>query len=190
MNYRISLNLMRLRGAKLCSVTLDGKPVNCLVVPVQDNHISVTVDPKTRQPKDAYFNLLADAPSDAYYDKVLHENPNAKLPRHMVYNNPSQESRKRMEKHMEQKLRNDQQYMAQHPSDDDIAKRAKYGLRNELYLGRAYSLEAQNEYRGSAPKAETGDYQPTKEEMNQQQQPSATVNQYIHESTRYDDLPF
>lgn len=170
MNYRQSINLMQLRGAQLCSATINGQKVNVVMIPVQDNHISVTVDPQTRQPNAAYLNLIADEPGNAYYDKILRENPKASLPSHMLYNNPMPEARKRLDALMEQKLRNDANYMATNPTNEDIAKRAHYDVRRTLYVGRAYSLGQPNEFRGSAPQAEVSAYQPTGEEAGTQQQ--------------------
>ena len=170
MNYRQSINLMLLRGAQLCSATINGQKVNVVMIPVQENHISVTVDPQTRQPNAAYLNLIADEPGNAYYDKILRENPKATLPSHMLYNNPMPEARKRLDALMEQKLRNDANYMATNPTNEDIAKRAHYDVRRTLYVGRAYSLGQPNEFRGSAPQAEVSAYQPTGEEAGTQQQ--------------------
>lgn len=170
MNYRQSINLMQLRDAKLLQVEINGRKVNAVVIPVQENHISVTVDPQTRQPNAAYLNLIADEPGNAYYDKILRENPKATLPSHMLYNNPMPEARKRLDALMEQKLRNDANYMATNPTNEDIAKRAHYDVRRTLYVGRAYSLGQPNEFRGSAPQAEVSAYQPTGEESGTQQQ--------------------
>ena len=169
MNYRQSINLMLLRGAQLCSATINGQKVNVVMIPVQENHISVTVDPQTRQPKDAYLNLIADEPGNAYYDKILRENPKANIPSHMLYNNPLPDARKRLDALMEQKLRNDAKYMATNPTDEEIAKQARYHGRRALYLGRAYSLGQQNECRGTAPQADTSAYQPTGQEGSVQQ---------------------
>lgn len=193
MNYRQSINLMLLRGAQLCSATINGQKVNVVMIPVQENHISVTVDPQTRQPKDAYLNLIADEPGNAYYDKILRENPKANIPSHMLYNNPLPDARKRLDALMEQKLRNDAKYMATNPTDEEIAKQARYHVRRALYLGRAYSLGNQNEFRGTAPQADTSAYQPTGQEGSVQQ----AVQQDNGQSQRLtsninpgDDLPF
>lgn len=193
MNYRQSINLMLLRGAQLCSATINGQKVNVVMIPVQDNHISVTVDPQTRQPKDAYLNLIADEPGNAYYDKILRENPKANIPSHMLYNNPLPDARKRLDALMEKKLRNDAKYMATNPTDEEIAKQARYGVRRALYIGRAYSLGQQNEFRGTAPQADTYAYQPTGQEggvqqavqqdNGQSQRPTSNINPG-------DDLPF
>lgn len=170
MNYRQSINLMQLRDAKLLQVEINGRKVNAVVIPVQENHISVTVDPQTRQPNAAYLNLIADEPGNAYYDKILRENPKATLPSHMIYNNPMPDARKRLDALMEQQLRNDANYMATNPTNEEIAKRAHYDVRRALYVGRAYSLGQPNEFRGSAPQAEVSAYQPTGEESGTQQQ--------------------
>lgn len=169
MNYRQSINLMQLRGSQLCSAEINGRKVNVIMIPVQENHISVTVDQQTRKPKDAYLNLLANEPGDAYYDKVLRENPKAKLPSHMLYNNPMPDARRRLEILREQQLRNTPEYMATNPTDEEVAKRAHYDVGRSLYIGRAYSIESQNEYRGTAPQTATSDYQPTGNELGQQQ---------------------
>ena len=129
-----------------------------------------TDSPQTRQPNAAYLNLIADEPGNAYYDKILRENPKATLPSHMLYNNPMPEARKRLDALMEQKLRNDANYMATNPTNEEIAKRAHYDVRRTLYVGRAYSLGQPNEFRGSAPQAEVSAYQPTGEEAGTQQQ--------------------
>lgn len=193
MNYRQSINLMLLRGAQLCSATINGQKVNVVMIPVQENHISVTVDPQTRQPKDAYLNLIADEPGNAYYDKILRENPKANIPSHMLYNNPLPDARKRLDALMEQKLRNDAKYMSTNPTDEEIAKQARYHVRRALYLGRAYSLGQQNEFRGTAPQADTSAYQPTGQEGSVHQ----AVQQDNGQSQRLtsninpgDDLPF
>lgn len=176
MNYRQSINLMQLRDAKLLQVEINGRKVNAVVIPVQENHISVTVDPQTRQPNAAYLNLIADEPGNVYYDKILRENAKANLPSHMLYNNPMPEARKRLDALMEQKLRNDANYMATNPSNEEIAKRAHYDVRRTLYVGRAYSLGQPNEFRGSAPQAEVSAYQPTGQESGIQQQAQPLPN--------------
>lgn len=181
MNYRQSINLMLLRGAQLCSATINGQKVNVVMIPVQENHISVTVDPQTRQPKDAYLSIIADEPGNAYYEKVLRENPKANLPSHMLYNNPLPDSRKRLDALMEQKLRNTPEYMATNPTDEEIAKRARYDVRRSLYLGRAYSFGQQNEFRGTAPQAETSAYQPTGQESSLQQSAQQDATQSLHQ---------
>lgn len=193
MNYRQSINIMLLRGAQLCSATINGQKVNVVMIPVQENHISVTVDPQTRQPKDAYLNLIADEPGNAYYDKILRENPKASLPSHMLYNNPLPDARKRLDALMEQKLRNDAKYMATNPTDEEIAKQAHYHVRRALYLGRAYSLGQQNEFRGTAPQADTSAYQPTGQEGSVQQavqQDNGQAQRLTSNINLGDDLPF
>lgn len=193
MNYRQSINLMQLRDAKLLQVEINGRKVNAVVIPVQDNHISVTVDPQTRQPNAAYLNLIADEPGNAYYDKILRENPKATLPSHMLYNNPMPDARKRLDALMEQKLRNDANYMATNPTNEDIAKRAHYDVRRTLYVGRAYSLGQPNEFRGSAPQAEVSAYQPTGEESGTQQAVQQDNNHPQRPTSNInpdDDLPF
>ena len=111
----------------------------------------------------------------------------------MLYNNPLPDARKRLDALMEQKLRNDAKYMATNPTDEEIAKQARYHVRRALYLGRAYSLGQQNEFRGTAPKADTSAYQPTGQEGSVQQ----AVQQDNGQSQRLtsninpgDDLPF
>lgn len=193
MNYRQSINLMLLRGAQLCSATINGQKVNVVMIPVQENHISVTVDPQTRQPKDAYLNLIADEPGNAYYDKILRENPKANIPSHMLYNNPLPDARKRLDALMEQKLRNDAKYMATNPTDEEIAKQARYHVRRALYIGRAYSLGQQNEFRGTAPQADTSAYQPTGQEGGVQQavpQDNGQAQRLTSNINPGDDLPF
>ena len=190
MNYRQSINLMQLRDAKLLQVEINGRKVNAVVIPVQDNHISVTVDPQTRQPNAAYLNLIADEPGNAYYDKILRENAKANLPSHMLYNNPMPDARKRLDTLMEQKLRNDANYMATNPPTEEIAKRAHYDVRRTLYVGRAYSLGQPNEFRGSAPQAEVSAYQPTGEESGTQQQAQPLPEPPKQNPSLGDDLPF
>lgn len=190
MNYRQSINLMQLRDAKLLQVEINGRKVNAVVIPVQENHISVTVDQQTRQPNAAYLNLIADEPGNAYYDKILRENAKATLPSHMLYNNPMPEVRKRLDALMEQKLRNDANYMATNPTNEEIAKRAHYDVRRTLYVGRAYSLGQPNEFRGSAPQAEVSAYQPTGEESGTQQQAQQLPNPPKPAPEPGDDLPF
>ena len=171
MNYRLSINLLKLQGAQLSSVNLGGRNVNCVILPIEPNHISVTADQQTRQPNGAYFNLLCDEPGNAYYNKLLQENPKAKMPSHMVYVNPMPDARKRLEVIREQQLRNDPDYMATNPTAEDITRRARYDVKRTMQIGRAYELTTANEYHGQAPAIQANAYQPTgQEQANQQQQ--------------------
>lgn len=170
MNYRLSINLLKLQGAQLSSVNLGGRNVNCVILPIEPNHISVTADQQTRQPNGAYFNLLCDEPGNAYYNKLLQENPKAKMPSHMVYVNPMPDARKRLEVIREQQLRNDTEYMATNPTADDITKRSRYDVKRTLHIGRAYELTPTNEYHGQAPAIQTAAYQSTGQEQTPHQQ--------------------
>lgn len=58
-NFNAKLNLMKLSRAGIMQIQGRGEVLRCLVIPVEENHIFVSIDEQTNRPKGAYLDLAA-----------------------------------------------------------------------------------------------------------------------------------
>ncbi|MDD3037946.1 hypothetical protein [Bacteroides sp.] len=158
-NYKGSINLMQLMGAKVVSMEVNGKPMNCVCIPVGWNDIAVTADKTTNEPNGAFLNLRGWE-TGANFRKACEERNTDKegyvAPSHQISVSYTESFQEAAQKSAEARLRNNAEFMKNNPTDDDIKKQAKYDVSNKSRVGTLTPLERQQPtaYAGQSPAAQ------------------------------------
>lgn len=178
MNNKASIDYLRLQGAEVKSVEINGKPMNCIVIPVAWNGIKVTADTATGSPVSATQYLREWETNQKYKDACIANHlgeADYLPPSHQISVSYSEELGGAYKKRHELRLRSDAKFMATHPTDDDIKKRAAYELSNQTRIGTVTPMKRQEPpiYTGAAPAVAVGSYIPP-----------------TNEDAQEDDLPF
>lgn len=155
MNHRSNIDLLALIGAELVSVNKNGKKMNCVVVPVDWNCISVTAN-KDGIPNHAYLNMVEWETSDKFREacESRHsDEPDYIAPSHQISVSYTKEFSDAANKKAEETLRKDGVYMAENPSDDEVRKKAEYQVRNRARIGYVTPIKRKEPaaYTGTAP---------------------------------------
>ena len=58
-NFNAKINLMKLSRAGIMQIQGRGETLRCLVIPVEENHLFVSVDEYSNKPKAAYLDVTA-----------------------------------------------------------------------------------------------------------------------------------
>lgn len=180
-NFKGSINLMQLIGAEIRSMEIAGTVRNVVVIPVNWNNIAVTTDKTTQKPNAAYMNLRAWETNNKFRQSCIEHNADKEgyvAPTHQLQNSYTQEFQEAAQKSAEARLRNDEKYMADNPSDDEIKTRARNEVSNKSRLGTLTPLSRKQPqtYTGQAEAAVAGEWQPPTPEQEQ--------------NAPKDDLPF
>lgn len=69
-NFNAKLNLMKLSRATITQIQGRGEVLRCLVIPVEENHLFVSVDEQTNRPKSAYLDLTAWEMQNPKYEET------------------------------------------------------------------------------------------------------------------------
>lgn len=163
MNYKGSLDLLKMRGARLVSIEIDGRPCNVVAVPVGYNDISVVAG-QDGEPRSAYLNFRMWTVPEAF--KKACRDRNAEVdgyepPSHQMKVSYREEFQERAIASAEKRLRADKDYMKSKPSDEEIAKAARYAVLDAAGIGTITPLQPQPraEYNAPAPTAQSAGYQ-------------------------------
>ena len=143
-NFKGSINLMQLMGAKVVSMEINGKPMNCVCIPTGWNDIRVTADKATNQPNGAYLNLRGWGTSPKFRQACEKNNADKEgyvAPSHQLHNSYSEEFQKAAIASAEARLRGDEEFMAKNPSEEDIKKQASYAVNDKSRIGTVTPLE-------------------------------------------------
>lgn len=164
-NFKGSIDLLKLKGAELRSIDINGTVRNVVVVPVDWNDIYVPIDNTTAAPSGAYLNLRAWETNEKYRQAAMESNSgkeNFVAPSHHLVVNYGEDSTKKAIDSITERLKKDPTYMSTNPSAEDIAKKAKFTLSNAAQLGKLTPLQPkqQQTYTSAAPIANTGAYTP------------------------------
>lgn len=172
MNNKASIDYLKLMGAQVMSVEVNGKRMNCVVIPCAWNGISVTADEKTGQPRSAFQNLREWETSAKYRQACLDNHKDEEgyqAPSHQISVSYSEELDNAYKRRIEERLRADAAFMATNPTDDDIKAKVTIELRNQLRIGYVTPLKRAEApaYAGSAPVAQNvSDWSPASAEAN------------------------
>jgi hypothetical protein len=177
-NFKGNINLMQFLGAEVRSMKIGGTVHNVVVIPVDWNDINITTDKTTLKPNAAYMNLRAWETNDKFRQSCMEHNADKEdytAPTHQIQNSYSQDFQELALKSAEARLRKDDKYMAENPSDDDIKTKARNEVSNKSRIGTLTPLARKQPqpYTGQAEAASAGEWQPP------------TENQEVK-----DDLPF
>ena len=178
-NFYSSIDPLKMVGAKLVSANVNGKQMNCILVPVNWNNIEVFKnDDGTFR---AHMGLDHWGVNENYRKACLERNAGKAdyvAPSHDVSVHYSEKFMEAATKSAEARLRKDATYMATNPTDEEIQKKAKYEVRNRARLGNMTPKTPRQavQYNGAAPTAGT---------MGEYKAPDA--NQPVEPE---DDLPF
>lgn len=171
-NFKGSINLMQLIGAEIRSMEIAGTVRNVVVIPVDWNNIAVTTDKTNQKPNAAYMNLRAWETNNKFRQACIEHNADKEgyvPPTHQLQNSYTQEFQEAAQKSVEARLRNDEKYMAENPSDDEIKTRARNEVSNKSRIGTLIPLsrKQQQTYVGQAEAAVAGEWQPPTPEQEQ-----------------------
>lgn len=164
MNYRSSIDLLDLVGARVQSTVVDGKTVNAIIIPTDWNDIKVTM--KDGAPSHAFLNKREWETSQKFREACMNnhkDDPDYVAPSHQISVAYSQEFEERAIASAERRLRADAEFMARGLSDEEIKKEAKYAVSNKSRIGYMTPLKRAEPvmYTGVAPAAQVvGEYVP------------------------------
>ncbi len=171
-NFRGSINLMQLTGAEVRSMEIAGAVRNVVVIPVVWNDIAVTTDKTTQKPNAAYMNLRAWETNNKFRQTCIEHNADKEdyvPPTHQLQNCYSLEFQEAAQKSVEARLRKDDKFMADNPSDDEIKTRARNEVSNKSRIGTLTPLTRKQPqpYTGQAEAAVAGEWQPPTAEQDE-----------------------
>lgn len=159
MNNKANIDYLKLMGAQVMTVAINGKNMNCVVIPCAWNGIHVTADKETGKPVGAYQNLR-EWETSAKFKQACVENHRDEegymAPSHQISVSYPEELETAYKKRIEERLRGDEAFMATNPTDEDIKKKASYELSNQTRIGYVTPLKRAEPapYAGSAPTAQ------------------------------------
>jgi hypothetical protein len=172
MNSKSSIDYLKLQGAQVMSVEINGRPMNCVVIPVAYNGITVTADKDTGLPNAAYQNLREWETSQKYKDACMANNtdkPDYIAPSHSIDVSYPEALETAYKKRYEELVRKDEKFMATNPTEDAIKDEAKNRYRRQLRIGTVTPLKRAEPqpFMGAAQAASsTGAWVPPPTEVN------------------------
>lgn len=181
-NFKGNINLMQLVGAKVVSMEVNGKSMNCVCIPAAWNDIYLSADKATNEPNGAYLNIRAWG-TGVKYRQVCEANNADKegyiAPSHQISTSYSEQFQKDAVAAAENRLRKNEELMAKNLPEEEIKKKALYTVSNKSRIGTLTPLEPQQ------PEAYTG-----------KAAPAQGISEWIppmedsEDSQSKDDLPF
>ena len=136
-NLSTSIDMLKLKGARILSIEIDGKPMNCMVYPLSWNDQKVLVD-EAGVPTHCYFDMMQWETNENFRKACLERNAdreNYVAPSHEVQVSYSKDFREAACKAAEKRLRADAAFMANNPSEEDIKKKAVYAVNDAARVG-------------------------------------------------------
>lgn len=134
-NFNLSVDLLKLQGAKVHGLNIDGRMRNCLVIPVAWNDIEVKVD-SNNVPQAAPLYLRGWETSDAYVNacKANHEDESDYVaPSHTLSVNYREEFTEKAIEAAYNRLKADPTKAGM--PEDELRKLAKYEVREKQRIG-------------------------------------------------------
>lgn len=142
--FRGKIDYLKLLGAQLRSVEVNGKAMNCVVIPVDYNDIFVSVDKQSGAPVAATQMLRFWEFSDNYRTKCMNNNasnPDYVAPSHKMVVSYGEEFQKRAIASAAKSVRANTEFMATNPTEDDIEKKAKMIVNDHSRIGDMTPLQ-------------------------------------------------
>lgn len=172
MNNKANFDYLKLQGAQVRSMEINGKVMNCIVIPVDWNGIYVTADKDTGAPVAAHQNTREWETSQKYKEACIANNVDKEgylPPSHQIQVSYPEELEKAYKKRLEAVVRADEKFMATNPSEEDIKKQVSYRFNDMTRIGYVTPLKKADApaYTATAPMAQNaGAYVPPSGEVN------------------------
>ena len=168
MNNKASFDYLKLQGAKGESVKVNGKMMNCVIIPVAWNGIRVNTDEKTGAIVSATQYAREWETNQKYKDACIanHQGEADYLPpSHQIAVSYPEELEKAYKERYREQLMADAEFMATNPTEEDIKRRVAILFSNQTRIGIVTPIKPKEApvLTGDAPAATTGAYIPTTE---------------------------
>lgn len=168
MNNKASFDYLKLQGAKVGSAEVNGKKMNCVIIPVAWNGIRVNTDEKTGAIVSATQYTREWETNQKYKDACIanHQGEADYLPpSHQIAVSYPTELEEAYKKRIREQLMADTTFMATNPTEEDIKKQVSYRFSDMTRIGTVTPLKPKEApvLTGDAPAISTGAYIPTTE---------------------------
>ena len=163
-SYRAGADLLKMVGARVVSMDVNGKAENFICIPARFNDITINADNEGR-PKSAFLNFNLWATNENFRKACLARNAekeNYQAPSHELSVSYSEDFQAAACRSAEKRLRANAEFMAKNPSEEDIKKQARWDVSNRSRFGFATPIQpkAAPTYQKTAPAAPAmGGYQ-------------------------------
>ena len=174
--FRMSLKLLDLKKASVASVAIDGKPMNCVVIPCAYNDISITKN-EDGTINNAYLNMSCWPYPQKYIDTCMQSNrdkENYTPPSHEVQVNYSKDFREKAVAAAKMRILKEAAAKGETIEEDQLVLQAKNAIREASRVGQLTEIRPKEAapFTGQAPSA-------------------GPVSAYVPEEVSpLDDLPF
>lgn len=174
-NFSLTEDLLRYQGASVCSLDYMGRKRNVVIIPVDWNDIDVRVNNEGKV-ANAFSYLRGWQTSKSYQDACIKANGDKEgftVPSHLIYTSYSEDFEKKMKDALAENLRKLPENTSL--SDEDLAKKASYELRDRQRVGsmRVLAKKEKSTLQGDAPEL-----------------PTSAPEAFNQEVSGRDDLPF
>ena len=168
MNNKASFDYLKLQGAEVKSVEVNGKMMNCVVIPVAWNGIRVNTDEKTGAIVSATQYTREWETNQKYKDACIanHQGEADYLPpSHQISVSYPEELENAYKKRYREQVMADAAFMANNPTEEDIKKRVAILFSNQTRIGIVTPIKPKEApvFNGVAPAVTTGAFIPTEE---------------------------
>ena len=168
MNNKASFDYLKLQGAKVGSAEVNGKVMNCVIIPVAWNGIRVNMDEKTGDIVSATQYTREWETSQKYKDVCLANHQGEAdymAPSHQISVSHPEELEKAYKKRIREQVMADATFMANNPTEEDINRQVNIQYSNMTRIGLVTPIKPKEApvFAGVAPAANIGAYVPTNE---------------------------
>ena len=155
--FRMSLKLLALKKASVVSVPIDGKPMNCVVIPCAYNDISIT-QKEDGTIDNAYLNMSCWPYPQKYIDTCIQSNrdkDNYTPPSHEVQVNYSEDFKEKATAAAKIRILKEAAAKGETIEEDQLAQQAKNALRAACRIGQMTEIRPKEAapFTGQAPSA-------------------------------------
>lgn len=169
-NAKASMDYLKLVGAQVKSVDINGKMMNCVVIPVDWNGIKVRHDAEADKITSATQYTREWTTNQKFRDACManHQgDPDYVAPSHQISVSYPEELEKAYLARHEALVRKDERFMATNPTEEAIKQEAKNRLSNQTRIGYVTPIKPREApvFTGDAPVATTGAYVPPATEV-------------------------
>ena len=170
MNNKASFDYLKLQGAEVRSAEVNGKVMNCLIIPVAWNGIRVNNDEKTGEIVSATQYVREWETNQKFKDACVanHQSEADYLPpSHQISVAHPEELEKAYKKRIREQVMADAAFMANNPTEEDINRQVNIQYSNMTRIGYVTPIKPTEApvFNGVAPAVTTGAYIPTAGEV-------------------------
>lgn len=155
--FRMSLKLLALKKASVVSVPIDGKPMNCVVIPCAYNDISIT-QKEDGTIDNAYLNMSCWPYPQKYIDTCVQSNrdkDNYTPPSREVQVNYGEDFREKAIAAAKMRIMKEAAAKGETIEEDQLTQQAKYAIREASRVGQLTEIRPREAapFTGQAPTA-------------------------------------